>query len=87
MQSTNQVPLSGQLVLKMPIAWAQAVTISFSIAQLTASWTSESLTYSYTVDKVSDSDNYLLIIKNQFVWPAGGSLNLLMLKLTNPTFA
>lgn len=70
----------------MPKEWASVVTNSITLAKLSASWTSDALSYTYTIDSSSDFNNYLLKIKNQFTWPQGGSLTLLMLKLRNPSF-
>ncbi|CAD8140771.1 unnamed protein product [Paramecium octaurelia] len=85
-QNSYRVPASGEIVLKMPKEWASVVTNSITLAKLSASWTSDALSYTYSIDSSTDINNYLLRIKNQFTWPQGGSLTLLMLKLKNPSF-
>lgn len=52
----------------MPKAWASIVTPTFTIAKLWASWTSDSLSYTATVDKTTDANYYLLKIANLFEW-------------------
>lgn len=53
----------------MPKEWASVVSNAITLAKLTPSWTSDALSYTYSIDSSSDSNNYLLIISNGFTWP------------------
>jgi hypothetical protein len=42
----------------MPVAWASVVSSAITIAKLSGSWSSDALSYTYTIDTSSDPNNY-----------------------------
>lgn len=42
----------------MPKEWASVVSSSITLAKLSASWTSDALSYTYSIDSSSDINNY-----------------------------
>jgi hypothetical protein len=84
LQSSTFVPPLGLIQIKLPIAWA-AILPDPPVISLKGSWTTDQLSYTFTLDKLSDPKNYLLKIVSNFAWPNRNSITIQMLKLLNPS--